>query len=528
MCLESCPLGGIANQSWQDAQVVHQTVLPSHRPVVGSRRTYAIDVREFVVTDKNALLAQTLNNDLSLFAKTLDKRGGERFRERGPGCFDFRARVIVGWVLQNIRYRVKGGRDAWQFAEETLALRSGDCEDIAFLVASLLLASGISGYHVRVALGEVEDAQGRRFDHAWVLYKSEAGAWRLVEPLVSRHGEIRTAVPLRKAAAPRKSNTRQRPPRYSGGLTYRAWYLLNADHLWEIPQQGHPGSLSAVARRSWTRMNPKFAGETHKLVVESALSDIAPPELMNYLRGRFKNLLVATVDESDWVNPVAPSQTPYNPLDHFDNGCIAESWVLVARRLDAFVSSGRQDHESFAQAIHGIADFYAHSSYLHFASIDGSRTNRGARPYPGRQTFETDPDSYLSSTPSYGPLDVPDLTDFDLHRFSKNARLWTGTADDAIAYWEDKLISGRYAQDKTDAQGSIVDRNIERLNTLPAKWRQPQRGALPHHDEIAVDSPERPSAHRLYDDATFRLQFQWRVATAIRHVRQAYIEGTPY
>src|SRR5205823_2530775 len=116
---------------------------------------------------------------------------------------------------------------------------------------------------------------------------------------------------------------------FSGGLHYRPWYLLNAEHLWAIPEHGHPGSLAAVARRKWSRMSPKFAGETHQLIVESALSDVAPADLMSYLRHRFKNLIVATVDASDWVNPLAPSSTPYNPLDHFDNGCIDESWALV-------------------------------------------------------------------------------------------------------------------------------------------------------------------------------------------------------
>jgi hypothetical protein len=518
MCLETCAVGGVSTSVPEDAEVVFDVVLPSQRPVVGGKRNYDIDVREFLVTNNNALNARTIERELLPFAAKLAPDGAERFRRRGAGSFDFRARVIVGWVLGNVRYLAKRGRDPWQFPDETLSLRSGDCEDIAFLVASLLLASGVSGYHVRVALGEVVSLRGERFEHAWVLYKSEAGSWRLVEPLARRHGELTSRAKYARTAGRRTQAAKAKPARFSGGLHYRAWYLLNADHLWAIPEPDHPGSLSAVARRKWSRMDPKFAGETHKLIVESALADVAPPDLMSYLRGRFKNLIVATIDESDWVNP----------LDHFDNGCFDESWSLVERRLSAFTSSGKKDFECFAEAIHGIADFYAHSSYLHFAWLEVAQAERGAKPYPGKAELDARPDSFLHDAPYYGPLDAPGIVDFDLHRFSKNPKLWNGGVDEAIQAWDGKLISGRYAQDKSDAQGSLIDSNIEKLNVMPAKWRQPVRGALPHHDEIAVDAPDPSRAHRLYDTTSYRQQFQWRVATAIRHIRQAYTDGAPY
>jgi hypothetical protein len=531
MCLESCAIGGISQGAYDDAEVVFDVVLPSQRPVVGSKRNYDIDVRTFLAS--NAVLTRVVSQELLPFAESLDPHGRERLRERAPGCFDFRARVVVGWVLQNIRYRAKDGRDPWQFPDETLTLRSGDCEDIAFLAAALLMTSGVSGYHVRVALGEVVDATGRRFQHAWVLYKSESGRWRLIEPLAIQHG-FPKASPLRSTQTRKRTATQKRSSagRYQGGLSYRPWYLLNTDHLWAIPQHGHPGSLAAVARKSWRRMNPKFAGETHKLIVESALADIAPPALMTYLRGRFRNLVVATVDDSDWVNPISPSSTPYNPFDHFDNGCIDESWTLVEKRLGAFAQD-RQDYEPFAQAIHAIADFYAHSSYLHFASVDASTAVRSAAPYPGKQALSDEPASQYD-TPDYGPLDMPGVGDFDLHRFSKNQRLWKGTNEQAIAFWQGKVISGRYAQDLKDLHGSFVDSTIERLNTLsappplPNKWQRAERGALPHHAEIAVDAPDRSSSHLLYDTASYRSQFELRVATAVRHVRQAFRDAAPY
>lgn len=77
--------------------------------------------------------------------------------DRTPGSFDERALIVWRWVLEEIEYTedVQEQRllDFWQFPAETIAVKRGDCEDCAFLLASLLLGSGISGYCVRVVLG---------------------------------------------------------------------------------------------------------------------------------------------------------------------------------------------------------------------------------------------------------------------------------------------------------------------------------------------------------------------------------------
>ena len=88
--------------------------------------------------------------------------------------------TIYSWVGENIHYEydsdVYGADDYWQFPHETLALKTGDCEDQAFLLASLIRATGVEAEEIFVALGTVNN-QG----HAWVIMRTQLG-WRILEP----------------------------------------------------------------------------------------------------------------------------------------------------------------------------------------------------------------------------------------------------------------------------------------------------------------------------------------------------------
>ena len=69
------------------------------------------------------------------------------------------------FVIANIKYekdmRIYNRRDVWQFPFETLRMGTGDCEDMAFLLASILIALGFR--NTRVGLG-TRKGEG----HAWV------------------------------------------------------------------------------------------------------------------------------------------------------------------------------------------------------------------------------------------------------------------------------------------------------------------------------------------------------------------------
>ena len=88
--------------------------------------------------------------------------------------------ALRNWVGNNIKYEhddaVHGVRDYWQFGKETVAMKTGDCEDFAILLCSLLRAAGYSPDNVYVVIGKNPNGH-----HAWV--KINLGSiWYNLEP----------------------------------------------------------------------------------------------------------------------------------------------------------------------------------------------------------------------------------------------------------------------------------------------------------------------------------------------------------
>ena len=158
-------------------------------------------------------------------------------RAKDAGDFDGRARRVWQYVTDNVVYRtdaaIQRKSDFWQLPAETLALESGDCEDCACLLASLLLASGISPFCVRVVLGSLEQ-EGSREGHAWTIYKDEAGEWRTLETTNGNHG--------------RKMPSADRLASESSRLRYSPDLCFNQHHLWQITER-HIPNVSAYVRR---------------------------------------------------------------------------------------------------------------------------------------------------------------------------------------------------------------------------------------------------------------------------------------
>jgi predicted transglutaminase-like cysteine proteinase len=87
------------------------------------------------------------------------------------------------WVTSNVRYKtdqsVHGVSDYWQLPVETIEYGTGDCEDIAILLCTMLRAAGIPDNEVYVTIGRSKSAGGR---HAYLFERCSKGIWSMMEP----------------------------------------------------------------------------------------------------------------------------------------------------------------------------------------------------------------------------------------------------------------------------------------------------------------------------------------------------------
>lgn len=488
--------------NWDGDRIVHECIVPASRPVPGysgRKPSYDIDVREFLVTDRNEVMRRALGEKIREYVRASPGADWELFRSRTAGSFDHRAHMIAAFVAEKIAYKCSR-RDYWQFPDETLWVGEGDCEDRALLMASLMLVSGVSGFNVRVALGRIrvfpKPGKPREYDHAWVMYKNESGRWVLLEPLDLHRGARDAYDPGRPAGIARAE--------------YIPHYLFNDVHLWEVAgREVRPDFREVALRSRWSLIQPRFAGEVHFDLLQDALRGHAPDWYVRALRSRFTKLpFVGLVDDVDLA------LSDYDPRDHFDNGYIAEGWEVVESRLDTFRSRPLTDPaaiDAFARAAHAVADFYAHSSYMHLAG-----------PVAGPVPFGR---GGLPETPGYGPGSSFDIAGGG---FSVNRHVLKEDPAVAAKFWEGRVISGRYAQ-PGDTQPGWANAFTEGITFIPKELLDAEdfgyRGVLPHHNEIAVDEgySGRNRSHVLYKDAeSYERQFNWRKAAAAEHIRAAY------
>lgn len=496
MCFGSSRISSQGNWNWDGDHIIHDAVVPSARPPVGrSTGNYDIDPREFLVTDKNAVMQRTLNRDIAEYIKSLPGADWQLFCSRDVGSFDHRADVIASFVSEKIAYQFKVGNDPWQFPDETLSLKTGDCEDRALLIGSLLLASGISSFNVRVVLGKCMVWRGHRKTdraHAWVMYKTEHGYWRLIEPALARRhsGSFPEAAPADK-------------------VDYIPQYLINDSHLWQVLGAEDTFNKPVELQKNWTSLNPKFIGDVHYSIIHEALDKIAPKWVVEAVNARFTSIpFVGRVDDID------KSTSTYDPRDHFDNEYITEGWQLVQQRLAQFKANNVANFDVFYRATHGIADFYAHSSFAHPGF--GKRETGGAL-----KLFDPQNIAGCLNAPAYTVA-----TGFDLagNQFSINSSLWNGTGASRAAAWRKKLISGRYAQ-RHDSHGPIEAVTYIHPPELETALGFPLKGSLPHHNEIAVDSELPSSDHKLYAGNTYHGQYVMRKAAAVKHIKKAFTDN---
>jgi predicted transglutaminase-like cysteine proteinase len=204
-----------AGCNWTGDVILKDTVVYDKRAVICNPGLYIpTDIRAWLSSTKSEVIADSLQDIVLPSA-------------RQAGTFDQRAWKIWEYVALSVQYITDkttfGLEDIWLFPEETLILKKGDCEDSAFLLATMLLASGISEHCVRVVLGRIS-TPGGSYGHAWVVYQNESGLWCLLESTLD---DIPSGL---TPADPfiRPGNQYQ----------YQPQFCLNASHLWSIGSTG--------------------------------------------------------------------------------------------------------------------------------------------------------------------------------------------------------------------------------------------------------------------------------------------------
>lgn len=94
----------------------------------------------------------------------------DRLVEHSAGVIDVDSNDPIGtkaretWLYVNDTISYKLSR-RWKKPRQTIYHRSGDCEDITFLMASLLPNVGV--HSSEIVIGVLETPYGRREEHAW-------------------------------------------------------------------------------------------------------------------------------------------------------------------------------------------------------------------------------------------------------------------------------------------------------------------------------------------------------------------------
>jgi hypothetical protein len=475
MCLQTSSIRPYQKWNWNGSEIVFDTSIPVSRKLTMGGKTitkFPVDIREFITIENNAVIKKALNKIISV----LPSEEQVKFYKNEKSNFDFRVRKCQEY-LKTIKYTdAKSNYDQWQFPEETLELKTGDCEDLAFLLASLILSCGISDYCVRVALGKVinyaSPDKDQHWEHAWVMYQNENGVWEIIEPLL-----------FARQAASSKPGTQQQV--ISSGqvdIEYLPHYVFNRHHLWRVR------SFDTVTRKSFNnyltsernyfnKFNPGFAAQVHNTIFHDALKGMSWFDLQR---------VIATSLYID-VNTIA-----YDPRDHFDFAYIEKSWERINERL------ATKKLEDFALAIHTIGDFYAHTYYGYFAI-----------------------DHVSKKIPVYNPGNpiIPSNLKYDFSTLGelpgcKLSKCKPG-AKNAEELWSGKLISGQWYR-----WYASIPNDIQKHKDFCT------RRCLPDHDSVAVDSEKfDPAKHKLFKTQTeYKIQFDARKTAATEHIKMVYKE----
>jgi hypothetical protein len=351
--------------NWEGDLILQDTVIEKKRYVIGSQnKPIKTDIREWISFEDNNIMKGILSDLVT--NKNLPT-------SRVPGSFDKRATIIWNHVAESIKYiydtKKQRKGDFWLFPPEIHTLCEGDCEDGSFLLASLLLASGVSPFCVRVVLGEVFDENGKsQGGHCWPVYKNEMGQWCILESTLDN-------IPSRMPEADRLTEKGQ-------SFQYVPYYCFNNYHLWEIFAEDKQSTRSMKIGSYLMRRGDKVHMKKTRLPSGGWLSRITGDWEPGHLEitgevlrnsGFHENAIDVVGDASqdpdfyDWYTPRAHAQT-----DNDGGGRTAESreeaemnyiaWIkhLTVRLISTADRDARSGLYFLGYILHGVQDLGTH------------------------------------------------------------------------------------------------------------------------------------------------------------------------
>lgn len=547
MCMKSTLVDNTNLFNYDGGRIVHKCIVPSSRTALGSKKSYDIDVREFLITERNEVMKKELSEKIRRFIEEQYPQGilvdnqnvpaFEYFTSCEVGSYDFRARSICAYMTKHLKYVYNKNRkankrkkelnekDPWLFPDEMLTVMEGDCEDLSLLLASLLISSGISSYNVRVCLGKVlshssKDGKPKEYHHVWVMYKRENASWMLIDPMLYSTPKVE----------PKKVSTQDVLK-----VEYKPYYTFNDEHLWAMQAGASDNEFKTMLEffySEWNEFEPGFAGEIHRdriLAIALDYNDSSQlSKLFSALMDRFRRIAVVSPLIDD-VDNFSLRDVLYHPFDHFDSGFIKESWELLNKRIQAAQTAQQLNNENefnskLQYIFHGISDFYAHSSYIHFWAKNNPITDK------------TIPPIYMPNDTNEGFK----YTGADYTSPGSDFRIGEGflephqnsPSDPTIDSLNDTIISGRYGLEQEQHKLGPTERLMPFIspsstkNVISLSKSYPKMYLMPHHDDIAVDGDE--EFNKLYNNEQYFIQLAVRINAAIRHIQTILIENFGY
>lgn len=119
--------------------------------------------------------------------------------------------------IKNVKFN-----EYWQFPNETLVLKCGDCEDGSLLMAAMMAVAGVPEWRIRVNAGWAINNRGRKEGHGYVTYcRTKDNNWVILDWCYHPDPSIRVC---------------DKPLAKNNANYHDIWFSFNSQHSWSHKQ----------------------------------------------------------------------------------------------------------------------------------------------------------------------------------------------------------------------------------------------------------------------------------------------------